>query len=245
MKQGRCAGLLALVFVFLIAPPTASSRGNDVRTTLAYLRAEEHAVDEAIVALSAARASARGLVNEVSVQCPHVLAHTLSNRHSPEVLEEVSSALAIAFARPLTRSRLSFVVAVEHLAWTNPRLTRLVHLQAAQNRAQAALLSPPLCRDLLAWAASGYKALPPSTVRFLLSVKVFTEERTLHGRPIEAEVRRLLAPYENAQARRRTLRLQRAQARLLRLALDATRGLELKLARVLGPLRGLRGPVAS
>lgn len=241
MKRGAFAALLAVVLGFFALAPMASPRGNDAGPTLAYLHAQEVLLHERSLALPAARADASGFVAGVAAGCPGALAHAPRNIRIGEALEEAFAGLASAFLRPWAVPLVTFAGTVEHLSWSNRRLTRLVALEAARGRAEASLPSPQLCSDLEAWVAGGYGSLPPSAARFLQTYRAVSVAVGAGGRSIDEEIHRLLVPYEDPAAKRRALALRRAMSRLRRLTSRALTDLPYALTHALGPPGGASG----
>ena len=230
MGRGGCAALLGLLIVGVAASPIADASSNDERATSAYLHAYGAFLDETRLAVPAAQAEANGFVNQVVTGCPKVLAHAPRNSRFGEVLSEAFLGLAIAFIRPLETGASNFAGKIEHLRWSNRRLTRLVTLAAAQARATTKISAPQLCSDLIAWVAAGYRNVARTTTSFLDMARPLSEEQTVHGRPIEEEIHRLLVPSESPAARSRARSLERVRVRLEQLLGRA----------VMGPLTGLR-----
>ena len=93
-----------------------------------------------------------------------------------------------------TQAVASFVGAVAHLHWSNPKLTRKATTYASKLKVLAALAAPDVCADVRAWAASGYRALPTSTVQF-------DQTYSANDVGIGEVPARLLAPYEDRAER--------------------------------------------
>jgi hypothetical protein len=106
--------------------------------------------------------------------------------------------------------------AIEHLRWSDRRLTRLVRAEVAEERAIATLALPDVCADIAAWKASGYAALPQSAARFLTRVYAI-ESLSVVGQSEEfreAAIMRLLRPYERPAERQTARRIERLEAQI-------------------------------
>ena len=61
---------------------------------------------------------------------------------------------------------MKFSRAVSKLSWSDASLTRAVRKYTRQGLAQVRTPPPDVCGDLRAWKASGYTALPATTIHF-------------------------------------------------------------------------------
>jgi hypothetical protein len=167
-----CSAVVAAVCA--AAPPAALAKAGDAAATRAYVRANYALVRVARANLRAGEAGLKGLVRQITGECP------------------------------LAAAMVAFAHAVGGLHWSNRRLTRIVRTYATQLEGLARLALPNVCADVKAWAASGYRTLPASTVQF---------DRVYNADDIEAEEvpLRLLTPFESARDAslvRRTKRLE-------------------------------------
>jgi hypothetical protein len=102
--------------------------------------------------------------------------------------------MSTVFIRSDVQAVASFANTVERLHWSNHKLTHKVVSYAVKLQALATLAIPPVCSDVKAWAASGYRTLPASTTQF---DRYFSAEDVGIGE-VPA---RLLAPYEHSTER--------------------------------------------
>jgi hypothetical protein len=223
----------------LLTPSLAGAGVDDVAATRAYLRAgdafersvkQEAPADEAAVAATASR---------IAGECPSALTYAPRDQAFGEIGEEIDATLSNAFwlgTPTLRAATLRFVREIAHLRWSNRRLTRLVHAEAAEERAETTLVPPQVCADILAWQKSSYATLPPDSMRFrahmgrieVLSFVGFTEESR------EAIIRRLLRRSEGARERAQAKRLARLAASVDAKATAAKASARKKLATALG-----------
>jgi hypothetical protein len=162
-------GCLALPSNVLAAP-------NDATATLAYLRADRALYREFVAHLPAAQVDGNSFVEQVTKECPAVMAQAPTGENINKLAEESLDAYGLAFTRPYAAAALVFARAVEHLHWRSRKLTRLVRLRAASDRAEATVAPPHLCSDLKEWVAGGYGTLPKTTTSFLRIMKGSSEE---------------------------------------------------------------------
>jgi hypothetical protein len=223
----------------LLTPSLAAAGIDDGAATRAYLRAgdafergveRETSAEEAAVAATASR---------IAGECPSALTYAPRDEAFGEIGEEIDATLANAFwlGTPTLRAdTLRFIREIAHLRWSNRRLTRLVRAEAAEERAETALVPPQVCADIRAWQKSSYATLPPDAMRFraqmgrieVLSFVGFTEESR------EAIIRRLLRRFEGARARVRAKRLARLARSVDAKAAAAKASAQNKLATALG-----------
>ncbi len=183
--------LAALALALAAAPSAALAKPGDAAATRAYIRADYTLVRAARAHLAAGNAALKGLVRQITGQCPLAAAESPQNHDSEQLSNEVVGAMTVVAYRPDAAAMVAFARAVGGLHWSNRALTRTVGTYATQLKGLATLATPDVCGDVKAWAAGGYRALPASTVQFdqrYSTVNVEAEEVPL----------RLLAPYESA-----------------------------------------------
>jgi hypothetical protein len=110
-----------------------------------------------------------------------------------------------AGAVPVRSLTSAFGQAIGNLSWSNRRLTRLVRSEAAEERADAALVLPAVCSAIEVWKTSDYAELSPSVGEFLT-----------HIEQIESEsfglIMHLLRRYEGPAERRAAKHVERLEA---------------------------------
>jgi hypothetical protein len=116
------------------------------------------------------------------------------NEAAAALSNEVIGAMSVVFIRADVQVVDGFAETVAHLHWSNQKLTRKIKAYAAKFKVLAALEMPDVCSDVRAWAASGYRTLPPSTT-------AFDERYSAHNVGIGEVPAHLLAPYEDSHER--------------------------------------------
>ncbi len=192
-----------------LAPAAALANSGDAAATQALARATNTLVLAATPDVSKGLAAAKHYASRIAAQCPRAAAGSPQNHDSEQLDDEVIGAMTIAgystAAAPIAR----FAHAVHGLRWSNGRLTRTVRTFAAKLQQLSTLALPNTCGDIQAWAASGFKTLPPSTVPFVrhyLAVTPEAEEVPL--------MIRLLMPYATPSDVPILHRVERLETRL-------------------------------
>jgi signal peptidase I len=167
--------------------------------------------------------------------------------HAVEVRDffrEEAAAFRAALARWFLPPSVAFARAVAPLRWSSARLTRAIQANANDDVKESRASAPALCADYKAWAASGYRTLPPETERLATErPSTFGKEGDLGIQDFFSEgLRNKLLPYETSTLKRLGAQTQRLEGQFaladLRLVLDAGNGLR----RSLGLSPGFRVP---
>jgi hypothetical protein len=108
---------------------------------------------------------------EVAAQCPSAFLYAPRDTVFEELGEEMSDAEWYAGVAPVRSVTEAFAQAIGDLGWSNRRLTRLVRSEAAEERADVALVLPDVCSSIEVWKTSDYAELPPSVGEFLAHVE--------------------------------------------------------------------------
>jgi hypothetical protein len=200
----RFASILLAAFALAATPSAALARSENAAATRAYVEANYALVRAARANLAAGEAAVKSLAAQIAEQCPLAAAGSPENYDSEQLSNEIVGAMTVDVYRPDAAAMATFARAVGRLRWSNPKLTHSVRTYATQIKGLSTLAMPEVCGDVKAWAASGYKTLPASSVQF---------DKTYYAVDIEAEEvpLRLLAPYESARTAsllRRTKRLE-------------------------------------
>ena len=74
--------------------------------------------------------------------------------------------MVFAAGRPDLPAAVAYVKAIKAIHWSDRRVTRSIQTYAHQLRLLTTIPEPPLCYDVKAWAAGGYRSLPPPTIQF-------------------------------------------------------------------------------
>jgi hypothetical protein len=154
---GACAALLL---------PSAALASSNAASTEAYVRANYALVLAGHREIHTARARIAALRERLRHECGSVVAGSPQDEDSEKLTWEVIGAMTIAGYQPGMPAAIRFSRTVSKLRWSSAGLTRAVHTYARQGLAEVRTPPPDVCADLRAWKASGYTALPPSTVHF-------------------------------------------------------------------------------
>jgi hypothetical protein len=167
----RVAGALLLTCALVAsgaAGSYASVRRADVSATRLFLRALDAFARAQIADAPAQQAAMRAGVRQLSTECPNVVAHAPAPRTARSVVKliEVGAVIGVAVAYPaeaIERPAIAaFAATVEHLRWSDRRVTRSVRALVEQELAGLAVPSQELCNELRSWVSSGYRELPAS-----------------------------------------------------------------------------------
>ncbi|MFI4989836.1 MAG: hypothetical protein ACHQHO_02820 [Solirubrobacterales bacterium] len=146
--------------------PSPALGASDVATTEAYVRANYALVSAGHRLSPTARAKIAALRRRLRSECPAVVAGSPQNEDSEKLTWELIGAMTIAGYQPGLAAATKFSRAVSKLSWSNPALTRAVRSYTRKGLAEVRTPPPDVCADLRAWKASGYTALPASTIHF-------------------------------------------------------------------------------
>jgi hypothetical protein len=228
--------LVAMASVCLPANALASVRADDAAATRAYLRAADVYERGAYAEVGVSAAAIEARTSEIGGECPSVLTYAPRDTAFGELGEEAYRTAFIAGTASERPMNLRLAQAIEHLRWSDRRLTRLVRAEAAEERAYATLALPDVCADIVAWKASGYAALPQSATSFLARLYAI-ESLSFVGQSEEfreAAIMRLLKPYETPAERRTARGIGRLEAQIGRRLTAAGAIARKKLAAALG-----------
>ena len=84
-------------------------------------------------------------------------------RQASALETELERALEVTSLAPAREAALAFVRAVRPLKWSEPARTALTQLAAGTLELEVGGAVPPVCGDMRAWVASGYKTIGPGT----------------------------------------------------------------------------------
>jgi hypothetical protein len=153
-----------LVLVALPAPALAGS--GDVAATRAYIRADYTLVHTARANLATSEAALRTLRSRISSECPGVAAGSPQDTDSEQLSNELVGAMTLVAIVPDMQAVAQFAQTVQHLRWSNGKLTHKVHEYASRLQTLAMLPAPNVCADVRAWVAGDYRTLPASSIEF-------------------------------------------------------------------------------
>lgn len=188
----------------LSAPAVAAGHVDNAAATRAYVRAGAAFEQGAIADLAASVAAVEASTNAVGEECPDALTYAPRDQAFAELGEAAGDAMSDASLVPARSLMLDQAHAIEHLVWSNRKLTRLVHIEAKSELETAALEQPNVCADIAAWTASGYATLPRSVTRYVERSNEL-ESLSFVGRSEEFRetvIARMLRRYEDPAERR-------------------------------------------
>ena len=192
--------ILAAVLLGALAPaPALAGKGSHTKaenaaTTKLYIQASYTLAHTARINMLTGEAAIESLQQTLSAECPMAAAASPENEAAAALSNEVIGAMSVVFIRADVQVVDGFAETVAHLHWSNQKLTRKIKAYAAKFKVLAALEMPDVCSDVRAWAASGYRTLPPSTT-------AFDERYSAHNVGIGEVPAHLLAPYEDSHER--------------------------------------------
>jgi hypothetical protein len=198
----------------LPAHALASVPTGDAAATRAYLSVADASDSSVYAELGASVAAIEARAIEIGGQCPSILTFAPRDAAFAELGEEAATTAFFGGLAPERPISLRLAQAIEHLKWSDRRLTRLVRVEAGEERAIARLALPDVCADIVAWKASVYVSLPQSAASFLARVQAI-EFLSVAGQslePREAVIMRLLKPHETSADRRTARRIERLEA---------------------------------
>ncbi len=155
-----CCTVLALALIPAVA------QASDRSSAEAYLRANYQLVRAGHANLGISIAGYKSVLSKVRRECPRAAAGSPQDPESTELSNEVIGTMVLTAGKPDRPAIQAYLRAVSGLRWSSGSLTRAVSSYATKLRRLYGLAVPDLCGDVRAWAASGYKALPASTVAF-------------------------------------------------------------------------------
>jgi hypothetical protein len=210
--------VVAVALWWVALPCLALAAPGNSAATLNFLRADHVFAQAVRTKIPAAQTSANSFVTEVAAECPHILGDAPHTAGFGQLASEASLAILDVFDRPLVQAGVVFAERVERLRWSSRPLTRLVHVHAAEERAEARVAPPHLCADLNAWKASDYRTVPQGTETFVRTYLAAREGPEASDEAILGK----LTPYERPSMRvlaRAVKHLEAQSAPLLREAI--------------------------
>jgi hypothetical protein len=163
----RASLILSVALAALVAGPScAMASSADTSNTHAYLEANYRLMQYADAHIPQGEAAIAGVVHGVRSECPRAAAESPQDTESEQLSNEVIGAIVTSVVKNGLGGARSFVRSVAPLHWSNRGLNRTIHAYAAKVKVLTTLAAPHLCADVKAWAASGFKTLPASTVAF-------------------------------------------------------------------------------
>ena len=198
-QLARAGALAALALCLILAactafaPAPAGAASGDEAATSAYVEADLRLMHSAVNRTPESEAAINGVLRGVRADCPRAAAASPQNAQSTQLSNEVIGAMVMSVVAPGLPLAKPFVRATEHLRWSSGSLTREIGAYVGHLRTLTQLAPPHLCSDIRSWAASGFQALPASTVSF--------DRRFLPAWVAAGYLPRALARFENGSTR--------------------------------------------
>jgi hypothetical protein len=146
------------------APALASSNASSTQT---YVKANYALVHVAKSHLTTSEGGPLEVLAKVKGECPAAGAGSPQDAESTQMSDEVIGTIVIAAAQPDLQAIRTFIRTASSLTWSSSALTDAVHAYANKLKTVLSLTPPSLCTEVKAWGASGYHALPATTVAFV------------------------------------------------------------------------------
>jgi hypothetical protein len=165
MRRKALLPLLAGLAGLATAP--AAALASNAAATQAYVQADYALVHVANSHLATSEAAPLHTLAQVTRECPQAGVGSPQDPESTEMSDEVIGAMVIGAAQPDLQAIKTFERAVAGLSWSDRALTSAVRAYVGDLKTVLSLAAPNLCASVRAWAADGYRSLPPSTVAFV------------------------------------------------------------------------------
>jgi len=164
-RLGLLVGVSILCLV--VGVGSASASQGDVAATRTYLEVNYGFVQLVASKIKPIEARLHEVQSQVARECPMAAIGSPEDAQSEQLSNEVIGTL-VESAVPLLvhPAALRFLLVAGGLHWSDAGLTSAVHSYVAKLEKIAILGIPSLCTDVRAWAASGYRTLPASTLSF-------------------------------------------------------------------------------
>ncbi|HEY5286433.1 MAG TPA: hypothetical protein VIJ50_04945 [Solirubrobacteraceae bacterium] len=162
--RGRIAMILT-VLGFGVAPAAALATPQDTASTHAYIRANYTLNRATQKKVKAAQASIEATIHKLGEECPKLGVGSPQNEESQHLSYEVVVALWSASYTIDAGPIHTFARAVQHLRWSNPKLTHMAQRYATDLQNLAGLQRPNVCGDVSAWKETGFKTVPATSVQ--------------------------------------------------------------------------------
>jgi hypothetical protein len=244
---GSCAGLLIAVLM-LAAVPSSASEGSNRGAIRAYLGAMYEYEEVALANAGEARIGYKALASRIAGECPGVVAGGRTRLRGSlrvrsvgefeqlnDLRAEVRAALDDALLAPNRQAALVLAAKLRTLRWSSPSVRRQVngYVMALERRLEQHVPSP--CPQMKAWAASGYRAIPPATAAFLREYEP-ARRLVIRDGPPPARRHMSISPLQReAERHDRSVLLEiRAAKRRLASALGSLASVSTDLERTLG-----------
>jgi hypothetical protein len=197
--RARIALPIATLLLAAAALP-APAPASDASATHAYIKANYALAKAGVARIKSVQAKAVQFTHTIAATCPRAGTGAPQNEATQPISHEPVVALWSIAYRANAASISAFAAETAHLRWSNARTTHVAQRYARSLHEMATLPLPNLCTDVRAFAASGFKVVPPAVV------KLVDRAEAIELNPVP---RRLLAPHgSDASLFSRTVRLE-------------------------------------
>jgi hypothetical protein len=162
---------------------------NDVRATKAYLNARNALEQAADAGLPRASNALDAFAAHMRGACPHALrgapgGSSIHHRSGGTVFRpaarellviEIETGLLTTLLRSQGAERDKFIKKVQSLAWSDHKVTNIIHALVNTEAAWIKEAIPDACHDIKAWTASGYRKVPAGAQRIPFGIRPFPE----------------------------------------------------------------------
>lgn len=203
--MGARALLIAALLVGLV-PSAAHAASTDVSSTHALVTAGYAFGRESEGRMSAMRRAITASKRTLLRQCPRIATESPQDEQSYRLSYEAAGALWAAGYGADRGPIVKFARATRGLHWSSAQINRSFKAFVGGLQGLSTLVSPPVCKDIASWKASGYSTLPSDTVSFDSRLEA------LEAKPVP---NKLLAPYAQGSDRALLTQDQRIETKLL------------------------------
>jgi hypothetical protein len=161
----RLAIVLTVLTLGLVPADALAASPRDNSSTHRALTAANTALQAIIDTWPNEEKSLHRLKLKFAAECPHVAAGSPQNSSEQKLSYEVVAALFATGYHTDAKIADRFIASVSALRWSNPAITRRLHVFIRGLREMLALKVPNLCADVRSWIASGYQTVPARTLQ--------------------------------------------------------------------------------
>jgi hypothetical protein len=165
MVQARLVTFWSALFIAL-GSTAASAAPNNAAATQSYVKANSALVHIARTHLAAEEAAPKTVLHKLTSECPNVALQSPQNELSEHLSNEIIGWIVIEAAKPDAAALHTFLKAVTPLHWANSSLNHTMTAYVRSMTTLTKLAVPDVCADIKAWAASNFKTLPATTLKF-------------------------------------------------------------------------------
>lgn len=198
--------LLIAVLLAAIVPASAQAASVDVSSTHILIRDGYAFGRESEGRIGAMRKAIAASKHALLSQCPRIATESPQNEQSYKLSYEAAGALWAAGYRADRGPIVKFSRATHGLHWSSAKINRSFRAFVGGLQGLSTLVTPPVCKDIAGWKATGYKQLPTETVSFDAGLE------KLEAKPVP---NKLIEPYAQGSDRSLLPVIQRIETKLL------------------------------